>query len=498
VIRGRDLARRIFGIDLRALAVMRIGLGLVVLADLAVRARDLHALYTDAGLLPRSDALALFAWLHAWPLCVHMIGGSLWSQALLFLLAGVAAAALVVGYRTRLATVVTWLLTASVQLRNPFIGAGYDALIRMLLFWGCFLPLGARMSVDGARQPARATAWVSVASAALLAQVIIVYASAGFTKWVQPAWHDGSALLAIFDDQFRVTATGLLLARAPGIARPLARIVPIVEMGGAALLLAPFGPVRTAVVLALCAMNGLFGLCLEIGLFPWIATVALLGLLPPSLWERPAVEAWVVQPLERAARSLASRLPAVAPVPLRRGLSVDAVSAIFLSFVLVWSVGVVRDSSYRAPSWIDWLGSTFFLQQDWRMFSVPPTRTGWIVIPARLADGREIDLASAGGPAPRGRGADLVPVTWGKPEVPSRRFRNDRWRLFLARAVYGPGTQDWLLHYGRYVCREWNRAHAGPTQLESFQIIFMVAPVSGTSSARVYEREVSWTHRCFA
>ena len=490
------LALRVLGADLRALAVLRIGLGLAVLADLAVRAGDLHAFYTDAGVLSRSDALVLFGWLHAWPLCIHMAGGSFWSQVLFFLLAATAAAALVVGWRTRLATAVTWLLTMSVQLRNPFVGAGYDQLLRMLLFWGCFLPLGARMSVDAIRQPARTNAWLSVGTVALLVQVIIVYASAGISKWLQPAWHDGSALLSILDDDFRVTASGLLLARAPELARNFARAVPVLEIGGAALLLVPSALVRTATVIVLCAMNGLFGLCLDIGFFPWVASVALLGLLPSWVWERPVVDTWVVQPIDRAAAWLARRLPADVPRPWRRVGALEAVCAVFLAYVVVWSVGVAGDPAYRAQPWIEWLGNTFFLQQDWRMFSVPPTRSGWIVIPGRLTDGREVDLLRAGGPAPRADGGSVVPAPWDKPAVPSRLYRNDRWRLLLSRAVYGPGTQEWLRHYGRYLCREWNAAPVGVPQLESFQIVFMVAPVPGPAAARVYQREIAWTHRC--
>ncbi len=491
-----DLARRVLGADLRALAVLRIGLGMAVLADLAVRAGDLYAFYTDAGVLSRSDALVLFGWLHAWPLCVHMAGGSSWSQALLFLVAAAAAAALVVGWRTRLATAVTWLLTMSVQLRNPFVGAGYDQLLRMLLFWGCFLPLGARMSVDAIRRPASTTACLSVGTVALLAQVVIVYASAGIAKWVQPAWHDGSALLSILDDDFRVTASGLLLARAPDLARSLGRAVPVLEIGGATLLLAPSALVRTATVAMLCAMNVLFGLCLDIGFFPWVASIALLGLLPSWVWERPVVERWVVQPIDRAAAWGARRLPAGAPRPVRRVAVLEAVCAVFLAYVAVWSVGVARDSAYRPRPGIGWLGSTFFLQQDWRMFSVPPTRSGWIVIPGRLTDGREVDLLHAGGPAPRADARSVTPVAWEKPAVPSRLYRNDRWRLFLARSVHGPGTEEWLRHYGRYLCREWNAAPAGVPQLESFQIVFMVAPVPAPAGSRVHRREIAWTHRC--
>jgi len=50
---GRWLARR-FGVDPRALAALRMSLGLLFLADLALRSRDLVAFYTDAGVLPRS------------------------------------------------------------------------------------------------------------------------------------------------------------------------------------------------------------------------------------------------------------------------------------------------------------------------------------------------------------------------------------------------------------------------------------------------------------
>ena len=43
----------VFGIDTRSLAVFRIGLALTILLDLVLRAQDLGAHYTDAGVLPR-------------------------------------------------------------------------------------------------------------------------------------------------------------------------------------------------------------------------------------------------------------------------------------------------------------------------------------------------------------------------------------------------------------------------------------------------------------
>jgi hypothetical protein len=44
----------VFGLDLRSLALFRIGLALILLFDLYYRALDLRAFYTDWGLYPRS------------------------------------------------------------------------------------------------------------------------------------------------------------------------------------------------------------------------------------------------------------------------------------------------------------------------------------------------------------------------------------------------------------------------------------------------------------
>ena len=52
--RVADWLSDVFGIDTRSLAVFRIGLALTILLDLVLRAQDLGAHYTDAGVLPRA------------------------------------------------------------------------------------------------------------------------------------------------------------------------------------------------------------------------------------------------------------------------------------------------------------------------------------------------------------------------------------------------------------------------------------------------------------
>ena len=126
VLRGK--AAELFGVDLRALAALRVGLAGVVLADLAQRAGDLIPFYTDDGVLPRA---ALVPLKHAWDFSIHSAAGGAPVIASLFVLQGVAALALLLGARTRLATALVWVLEWSLQNRNPLVLSGGDDLLRM-------------------------------------------------------------------------------------------------------------------------------------------------------------------------------------------------------------------------------------------------------------------------------------------------------------------------------------------------------------------------------
>ena len=170
--------RRLFSIDLRSLAAFRMALGVLLLADLVMRAQDLSAHYTDWGVLPRDILSAHF--LSPLRFSLHLVTGSFSGQVFIFLLAGVFALALLVGFCTPLVTCASWLLLLSVQARNPSVLNAGDALLHLLLFWGMFVPLGARYSLDslirrGADRSPLPTSLSSMGTAALLLQVCLVY-----------------------------------------------------------------------------------------------------------------------------------------------------------------------------------------------------------------------------------------------------------------------------------------------------------------------------------
>jgi len=105
--------REIFAIDLRTLALFRIGLAVMIVADLILRARDLRAHYTDFGIMPRA---VIDGFMHPASFSLHLMSGAAWFQALLFLLAGLLALLLMAGYRTRLVTVLSWVMLVSLQM----------------------------------------------------------------------------------------------------------------------------------------------------------------------------------------------------------------------------------------------------------------------------------------------------------------------------------------------------------------------------------------------
>ena len=107
--------QRIFSLDLRSIAVFRILLGSLLLLDLILRSADLRIFYTDEGILPRQTWLDLT---HKWQWSIHAASGELWWQVVLFCLAALAAIALIAGYRSKLAALVSFVLLASLITRN--------------------------------------------------------------------------------------------------------------------------------------------------------------------------------------------------------------------------------------------------------------------------------------------------------------------------------------------------------------------------------------------
>ncbi|MFC6755658.1 MULTISPECIES: HTTM domain-containing protein [Haloarcula] len=279
------ITRRL-AIDRRALAAFRVALALVVLADLARRLPDVRAFYTDAGVLPRSLLSTLYPGYGA--VSLHALSGGLVVQFALFALAAVAALALLVGYRTRLATVVSLVLLVSLQLRNPLVLNSGDVLLRRLLFWSAFLPLGSRWAVDSAdlgEAPGPTDRVVGIATAGLLAQVVVVYLTNAVVKLRADVWLRGDAVRYAFQlDHFTVLLGDVIAGWTPAV--QLAAWVWLALLVGSPLLVVLTGRARATLVGAFAAIHAGMLVTMQLGVFPLVSLAGLVPLLPGWVWDR--------------------------------------------------------------------------------------------------------------------------------------------------------------------------------------------------------------------
>jgi hypothetical protein len=448
--RLRSAVRARLGVDRRALAAFRIALGCILLLDLALRARNLTAFYTDAGVLPRA-ALATASPLAA-RLSLHALSGATWAVGALFVVAGVAAVALAVGYRTRLATAVSLLLLASLQARNPFVLNAGDTLLWQLVGAGLLCPLGARWSVDAVRRrgafpdPSRAGReaagrFFGPASALLLAVTVVVYVANAVEKFRGTAWLEGAAVERVFRLTYLHGPLGGYLPETPALLSA-ATYGWLALLVASPLLVASAGRLRAGLAGSLLAAHLSMALTLQIGVFPLISAAALLPVFPPFVWDR--VEEAVGPAAERT-RAAAERTRAAAgPAFGRSRRAVEfpdrataeraaaVVALVLLASLLAWNgmtLGLVD-----APEPVE--TATDPTDYGWKMFAPdPPTVDALLLATATSADGERVDALYGD------------PVAADRPPSDARAYPTARWRKYvtLLAAAESPERVDALL-----------------------------------------------------
>lgn len=504
------------GLDVRSLALFRIAIAALILIDLSVRATFLEAHYTDFGLLPRAPLIEQFS--PPWRISLHFLSGKLPIEACLFVIAAVFATMLLIGYRTRLATFLSWFLMLSLHTRNPMVLQAGDLFFRNLLFWGLFLPLGARWSVDAQRRtpakPADAHV-VSVGTLGYALQVACVYwftaaiklTGNSFPVW----WKEGSAVYyALHVDQF-TTPFGLWVRALPfPFLQGLNYAVIFFEIIGPFLLFVPakWQWLRGYGVLGFIGMHLGLRSCMALGPFPWVSSIAMLPFLPAGVWSwlLPRIQPWgralgpfagLIQdrwaqfvrhpgwrwvgwsPLRKASRSI------VEPASLTLSRPANLFAVFLICYTFFWNMGTLN-SPYGLPKSSQWLGVLIGLEQRWNMFSPPLRDDGWYVIPGKLKNGHEVNVFTAGGP-----------VSWERPQLISATYRNERQRKYMMNLWLAVNAGH-RLYFGKYLCRDWNRSHEGAEQLETFEIVFMRENTPAPGQPMPTPQRVStWTHWCF-
>lgn len=467
----------LFGIDLRSLALFRIGLALVLLGDLLVRLQDLKAHYSDAGVIPRGALINFF--LDSWSISVHLINGQWQTQLILFIVQIVFAIALLVGYHTRLATVVSWFLLLSLQMRNTMILQGGDIVLKVLFFWSMFLPLGAYWSIDQKlkKQIPSSFQIISAGTVGLLLQICFIYWFTALLK-TDPVWRvDGTAIWYALSIEQYTTPLGAQLLHYPTLLKILTFATFYLEAFGPFFAFSPMwtGPLRIATVVAFLIFHLIgLNLTMELALFPYVCAVAWIVFIPAWFWDK------ILKKQELVSNSLISP-------PWRASWFSNFLASFFLVYITLWNISTLGISwpFFSPPPPI--IASLSGVDQAWDMFSpYPLTADGWYVIPGQLKDGTEVDVFKNG-----------APVDWEKPPSLAAVYPNDRWRSYLMNLFLEEEGESYLPFYARYLCRNWNENHPEDQQLVSFDIYYMVKENSLENPSAPYEKVHLWHQECF-
>jgi hypothetical protein len=132
--------------DTRVLAAMRIGFASLVLVHSIALLPDVDMFWSVTGMVPLAELYAVAGGFV--PTLFSVLpetDGVVW---LGYLLLGLHASLLLVGYRSRFQIIAVLVWLVSFQSRNPLLVNGQDAILRLFCVFLAFAPLGASFSLD--------------------------------------------------------------------------------------------------------------------------------------------------------------------------------------------------------------------------------------------------------------------------------------------------------------------------------------------------------------
>jgi hypothetical protein len=462
----RERARAVFTLDTRSLALYRMALGAILVADSLLRTRDFALMFGPQGIFPpdvlhRYNAGDVTLW------SLALVGDPTWWGGVVLAAEGLAGACLVAGCATRMATIAAWVAVVSILRRtSPATNAG-DAWLACQLFWSMFIPLGEAWSWDalrrrGPRPPV--TAACSIATAALILQVVAVYLGAGLAK-LNDSWISGAALARALSVHDHGTPLGMLIGHTHWLTRPVTWAVLGCDLAAPIVMLLWTGPrIRTAVAATFILFHAAIWLTMSIGLFAAIGMAAWLPLLPGCLWGR--------------------REDPVAPLGLGRTASWVCATALAVA-----CAGFLRASGPwpgPAPRPLSAAVNILGLNQEWCMFGDVPPQEQWIYGRAELADGRVVDLLRGGRPLQAER-----------PAGGFSSLEHHRWHKFFW-VLPRPHVRVFAAPTAAALAHRWNERHDADEQVQSLELRYAQETVRGADDIRREEVLATWPPRTSA
>ena len=303
---------------------------------------------------------------------------------------------------------------------------GGDTLMRMVLFWSMFIPLGRVWSLDAIWKARRKKAssensssvqadveanesnyLVSFGTGCLILQLCFMYWFAGIAK-LNEHWFDGTAMEYVLRLEIYVHPFGSWLLNFPLLLKVVTYGTLVLELFGPLLLFIPVWNhwFRLLVIAAFWSLHIGIDLSIDVGMFSVNSMAVWLVLLPSFVWD--CCRKQTVQTTPFSSRRLfafsAFRLVDVWAYLL------SGTAAFFLLYIFLWNAidtPYAIKQGYRDKMSPDFyrLGWATMVAQNFKMFGTPPKSNPWFVYYARLQNGEEVDLLRNG------------PVDYSRPDI---------------------------------------------------------------------------------
>lgn len=269
-------------IDTRAVAAFRIGLGLLLIADILLRSRNFWRLYTDRGVVSADSVTERFwetgnGYLPIWGYLPDPE-----AVAFAFCLAFIAGLLLVIGYKSRYVAAIAFILVVAIDGRNPLVLSYADTFFRLMLFWSIFLPLGARWSVDAVRDNSPRVSVASIWTFAALFQICWMYLRNAQQKFRPQYWVDSDLVPVLMTYDHVTYSHTELIAGLP--IWPAVTWIWAVMMLVSPIMFFLRGWLRAIAAFSFISVHLTMAATLRIGAFPYAVAVALLLFFPPVVW----------------------------------------------------------------------------------------------------------------------------------------------------------------------------------------------------------------------
>lgn len=468
-------------LDTRSLSLFRICLGLITTVfayRLLFVAQDF--LRVD-GFLPR-EILRVHP--SIWSL--HFITNNIYWQYTLLWAIIIAALLFTIGYKTKVISIVLWLLLISLHFRiHPILNSG--AIVQYTLYlWAFFLPIDTHFTYKNITKGipigigTQYTSWVNFS---FVSQLAIIFVFSVFFKIRSEHWLDGTAVYRSIHSENYVSLLGLWFQFVPPLLLKLSTyIVLFIELFAPLFILISFfqskfsEKIQGAGVAQLLLLSTIFGTLFSFGVFPFVMLTATIACIPSSWWNKIIHQTTILK--EHSYQCIQ---------PVTQSLDFTIGSLLLLGIILYGNLHEYQPNNFSLHrSAQRFIYTPLKLHQKWSMYAQESWQTHWFAANAITQSSQKFDTWKWFNKK------QIVPINTSM--IPNKMYAEQKmfWKNYIFyNLIY---NSDYQRVYAQNICKLYNQEFEDTIkEIEFYQ---MNQTINGVNKLSIIQAKKTNTVRC--